>query len=339
VTEPTTVNVALVIPNTGDLVDLWGAQAVNPNMTAVDGFQGGVQTVSVSNAPITLTSPVGFTPTPSAGPTQSQNAVLRFTGTLTGAVQITLPLPGYYIIEHLASGNFVLSFRAVGSGEIIGFPPGEIQHVYCDGTNVRFCNLGRIGHTEMWAGLTALPAWVTACTKRPYLICDGTVFNISSYPFLGAQLGSQFGGDGVTTFGLPDSRGRVQLPYDGTGTRITAGGCGINGQTIGASLDSQVITLAAGQIPTISFSGSILSGTVVPGGLGQFVLGSGTIVGTGSSGTGNIGAVSVGGTFGGSSSASITGGSVSGSSTNTGPGIHNNVQPSQVTGISVIRAA
>jgi microcystin-dependent protein len=334
VAEPTTVNVAYIIPGTGDLVGTWGSAAMNPDWTAADGFQGGVQTISVSNAPITLTSPSG-TITPSAGPTQSQNAVLRFTGTLTGAVQVTLPLPGYYVIEHLATGNFVLSFRAVGSGEIIGFPPGEVNHVYCDGTNVRFVNLGRIGHSEIWAGLTALPAWVTTCTKQPYLINDGTVYNVSSYPFLGAQLLGKFGGNGSTTFAVPDSRGRMQLPYDGTGTRITSTFCGINGQTIGASADAQSVTLLASQIPVIT-STNASQNIIVTGPFGHTMVidqvansgnfpGGGISLFTGGSSTSSA-------QFSGSNFISVT-------SNNAGGSFHTNVQPSQVTGISVIRAA
>ena len=38
-------------------------------------------------------APAGFTATPTPGPTQSQNRVLRFTGTLTANVAVTLPLP------------------------------------------------------------------------------------------------------------------------------------------------------------------------------------------------------------------------------------------------------
>src|ERR1700679_270784 len=95
--EPVTVNVGIIIPNTGDLPNLWGANALNPDFVALDGFQGGVTTIAVSNAPITLSVPAGFVATPSAGPTQAQNAVLRFIGTVTTNLSVTLPMPGYYI--------------------------------------------------------------------------------------------------------------------------------------------------------------------------------------------------------------------------------------------------
>lgn len=330
-TEPTTVNVGLIVPNTGDLVGVWGSNAINPDLSALDGFLGGVQPVSASNAPITLTSPSGFTPTPSGGPTQAQNAVLRFIGTMTANVQVTLPLPGPIVIENLTTGAFVLSFRAIGSGQIIAVDQGEIQSIYNDGTNVRFINLGRIGHTEIWAGLSAVPAWIGACTVPPYLLCDGSVYNFSTYPYLGARLLGAFGGNGSTTFGVPDLRGRMALPYDGTATRITTAGCGLNGQTIGATLDAQSIALAASQIPSLSVSvfvsGSITGSTST---LNEVSVTPGSSLASSQAAGTPFASLSVSGSFSGSGS---------GSTTNTSGAAHPNVQPSQVTGIAVIRAA
>jgi microcystin-dependent protein len=330
-TEPTTVNVGLIVPNTGDLVGVWGSNAINPDLLALDGFLGGFQIVSASNAPIILTSPSGFTPTPSGGPTQAQNLVLSCVGTLTADVRVTLPIPGSYIVENLTTGNFVLSFAAAGSGRVVAVDQGEEVRIYNNGTNVRFVNLGRVGHTEIWAGLSAMPAWVGACTVPPYLLCDGAIYNFSTYPYLGKRLGSTFGGNGGTTFGVPDLRGRMAVPYDGTGTRITAAGCGLNGQTLGATLDEQTIALTAAQIPSIntsvSVSGSVSVNTVIgTGGVNVNSPNSTAYNGSGAGLTNN----------GGSGSFS---GSGSGASTNTGGQAHPNVQPSQVTGIAVIRAA
>lgn len=340
-TEPTTTNCGLIVPLTGDLVGTWGSAALNPDFSAIDGYIAGVQIISASNAPITLTSPAGFTPTPSGGPTQAQNAVIRFTGTLTSSVQVTLPLPGPIVVENLTTGNFVLSFRAVGSGQVVAVDQGEIQTVYNDGTNVRFVNLGsRIGHTEIWAGLSAMPAWVSACTVPPYLLCDGSIYNFTTYPYLGKRLGSAFGGNGISTFGVPDLRGRMALPYDGTGSRITSAGSGINGQVLGASADNQSVTLNASQIPTINSStgGPIISSPV----------GRGNVPGTNggiatepapSSGGNNVPYSNAGAGDWTSVNQFSTGSAVSSTSTNTGGGSHSNVQPSQVTGIAVIRAA
>lgn len=325
-TEPTTVNVGLIVPLTGDLVDLWGAQATNPDFVAIDGLFAGVQTISVVGSPVTLTSPAGFTPTPGGGPTQSQNRVLRFTGGLSADVRVTLPIPGSYIIENLTTGAHVLSFQGVTATEVIGTPQGERIEIYNDGANVRFVGLARMGAMEHWAGLSAIPAWVTACTIKPYLLCDGTVYNYSDYPFLGPRLGGTFGGNGATTFGVPDLRGRVPLAYDGTGTRITAAGCGLNGQTLGAALDEQTVALTAGMIPTITVN---ISGNITYS-LPPADPTSTAIVLTGS---GNE-YVAYWHVNPGLSKYAFTG---SGSSTNTGGAAHPNVQPSQVTGLWAIK--
>lgn len=319
--EPQTINVGLIVPLTGDLPGTWGSNAINPDMVALDGLFGGTTVISASNAPIVLTSPSGFTPTPGAGPTQAQNAILEFTGTLTANVQVTLPVPGYYIINNQTTGAFVLSFRAIGSGQVIAVDQQDDVHIYNNGTNVRFVNLGRIGHTEMWAGLSALPAWVTACTNQPYLLCDGTVYNFTTYPALAQRLLGVFGGNGITTFAVPDSQGRIQLPYDGTGTRITSAVSGINGQTLGAAGGNQNVQQHT-HTPTVTDPGH----THAPNGLviGQY-------------GPGSTGAVQSGSPNGSFTLQSATTG-ISVGIANFGSGASQNVQPSQVTGIMVIRA-
>lgn len=332
--EPSTVNGGLIIPNTGDLPGTWASAALNPDFVALDGQLYGVQTISASNSAIVLTSPANFTPTPSGGPTQAQNAVLRFTGVLTANVQVTLPLPGFYIVENLTTGSFVLSFRALGSGDVIGIDQGEVQHIYNDGTNVKFVNLGRIGASEIWAGLSGMPAWVTACTVPPYLLCDGSVYSFSTYPYLGARLKGAFGGNGISTFGVPDLQGRVPLPYDGTGSRITPAGSGLNGQTIGAALDKQTNTLLTANLPPYTPSGTI-SGNTTTAGLNNLaiILGNGT---TSAVGGGAVGAITTpaGVTTQIGVEGTLNGTAQGGTSTPV-----NNVQPSQVTGIAVIRAA
>lgn len=328
--DPTTTNVLLAIPTRGSDPGTWDTP-VNGDFNACDGYFGGVQTISASSSPIVLTAPAG-TPSPGGGPTQAQNNVLRFTGTLTSNVTVTLPLPGRYIIENLTSGNFVLLFQGVTPTEIIGIDQGDRVTIYNDGANVRFADLGKPAKMEFWAGLSAMPAWVTSCTVRPWLLCDGTVYNYSAFPFLGPKLAGQFGGNGITTFAVPDMRGRLPLAYDGTGTRITAAGCGINGQTIGASLDQQTVALSLASLPTgITSTGSLplsaatLSAPVTGFGIASFS--------TSTGGTTTWQAFSPGASI--TSSVLNAVGTVT--SNNTGGVGHNNVQPSQVAGIWVIK--
>lgn len=324
-TEPTTVNVGLIIPNTGDLAGTWGSAAVNPDFVALDGYFGGVQAISLSNVNVTLTAPAGFAPTPGGGPTQAQNAVLKFTGTLTGNVRITLPLPGFYIIDNQTTGNFILSFQGATATQVIGFPPGECHHIYNDGANVKFVNLGAVGVMEFWAGYSAMPSWVAACTVPPYLMCNAQTFSTTTYPILGARFGSNFGGNGSTTAAVPDLGGRVPLMYDTTGTRITSAGSGINGQTIGAAGGSQGATLSIAQLPahshTITDNGHSHTGVI-----------------NGAAAVASAGQIASSNPQYGGANTSTANASTGISINNTGSGTaHFNVQPSQVCGIWVMR--
>lgn len=323
--DPTTVNILLSIPTRGSDPGTWDVP-VNGNSSGLDGYIGGVQVISAGGSPITLTAPSG-TPSPGAGPTQAQNAVLRFTGALSANVTVTLPLPGYYIVENLTTGNFTLSFRGTTATQVIAVEQGSIQHIYNDSANVRFVNLSRVGAIEIWAGYSAIPAWVSACTVPPFLLCDGSIYTFAVYPYLGARFGTAFGGNGVTTFGVPDLRGRMALPYDGTGTRITSAGCGINGQTLGASQDKQTNTLLTANFPPYTPAGSVSTTPSV----------SGYPVTSNTTGPLGYGGTAFGGNLGSSYqtyTSTFTGTPQGGTSTPV-----NNVQPSIVTGIAVIRAA
>jgi len=258
-----TVNVGLAVPLRGSNVGTWDTP-VNSDFGAIDGMFAGIANIAVANTPVTLSSPAGFTPTPGPGPVQSQNAVLQFSGVLTANVAITLPTPGVYVIENNTTGAFLLTFRAIDTGEVIATPQGSRMRVYCDGTNVRFANLGWPGKLVFEGGESGLPAWIAACTKRPFLLCDGTVYNIADYPALGAKYGTKFGGNGATTFGVQDLRGRVPLAYDGTGTRITVALCGIDGQVLGAAGGLSGAQISQAQLPAVApaFTGTAATITV-----------------------------------------------------------------------------
>lgn len=55
---------------------------------------------------------------------------------------------------------------------------------------------------------------------RGYAFCDGQILAISQYSALFALLGTTYGGDGRTTFGLPDLKGRVAI-HPGTGPGLS----------------------------------------------------------------------------------------------------------------------
>jgi microcystin-dependent protein len=73
------------------------------------------------------------------------------------------------------------------------------------------------------------------------LKCDGQIISIASNNALYALLGTMYGGDGITTFALPDLRGRVPL-HAGQGTGLTNR---LQGNTYG----SEIVTLQLSQMP------------------------------------------------------------------------------------------
>jgi len=80
---------------------------------------------------------------------------------------------------------------------------------------------------------------MTVCTMPYALVKDGSTYSASLFPALAASLGSTFGGNGVTTFGVPDERARMRIAVDTNGpgsfaNRVTSVS-GINGSTMGAA--------------------------------------------------------------------------------------------------------
>jgi microcystin-dependent protein len=69
-----------------------------------------------------------------------------------------------------------------------------------------------LGEVRMFAGNFAPRGWA---------LCDGQLLAISKYSAVFSLLGTMYGGDGRTTFALPDLRGRVPL-HSGTGPGLLA---------------------------------------------------------------------------------------------------------------------
>lgn len=237
---PFTVNRYLNIPNDGDLSGTWGSAAVNPNMSSLDGLLGGFVTLSLSSATtfvLGLPSGAATGLTPGAGPSQSENALIKFSGTLSGNAVVQFTMPGFYIIHNACTVStfYVQLSPASGTGNSIGAPPGRKCHVFFDGTDMDYVDLPEVG-AFMDLAVSTTPAWMTACSVLPWLICDGATYSSSVYPILGVQLGSTFGGNGITTFGVPDLQNRVRVALATAGAlRLNSGTSGIAGATWGAA--------------------------------------------------------------------------------------------------------
>jgi len=84
-----------------------------------------------------------------------------------------------------------------------------------------------VGEIRMFGGNFAPAGW---------MFCSGQLLPISQYDTLFTLIGTTYGGDGQSTFALPDLRGRVPI-HQGAGIII--------GQTGG----SETVTLTTNQIP------------------------------------------------------------------------------------------
>lgn len=246
--DPTTANILLAVPTPGTDAGTWGTP-INNDFKSIDGRLGGVLSVSLTNANVSLTGPSG-TLASAAGPTQGENAVIQFTGTLTGNVTVTIPTPGLNIFKNNCGSatSFSITLRAAGTGNVIGAPPGRAVKVWNDGTNCDYCDPPEVG-SYLDLAVSAAPVWMTACTVRPYLVCDGTSYSTNAYTALFQVIGTNFGGSG-SSFNVPDLQGRYRIPIDGTGSRITAAGAGFAGNVLGTSGGAQAQTLAVGQLPS-----------------------------------------------------------------------------------------
>jgi microcystin-dependent protein len=91
-----------------------------------------------------------------------------------------------------------------------------------------------VGEIRLFAGNFAPAGW---------WFCDGSLWPISENEVLFNLIGTTYGGDGESTFALPDLRGRVPL-HQGN----SPGGSFILGQAAGV----ETVTLTAQQIPVHS---------------------------------------------------------------------------------------
>lgn len=92
-----------------------------------------------------------------------------------------------------------------------------------------------IGGIKMFGGNFPPAGWA---------FCDGSVLPISEYETLFMLIGTTYGGDGQSTFALPDLRGRVPV-HQGQGP-------GLPNYVIGEKFGVETVTLTSSQIPAHS---------------------------------------------------------------------------------------
>ena len=90
-----------------------------------------------------------------------------------------------------------------------------------------------IGEIRMFAGNFAPTGWA---------FCQGQLLPIAQNQALFSLLGTTYGGNGTTTFALPDLRGRVPVGF--------GQGPGLSNRVIGEQFGSELVTLNINQMPS-----------------------------------------------------------------------------------------
>ncbi len=75
--------------------------------------------------------------------------------------------------------------------------------------------------------------------------CHGQLLSVSEYQALFSILGTVYGGDGRTTFGLPDLRGRVPLHVGGSSGQ----GSGLSEYRLGQKVGAETVAITATTMP------------------------------------------------------------------------------------------
>lgn len=86
---------------------------------------------------------------------------------------------------------------------------------------------------------------------RGYAFCDGSILSIAQNTALFSLLGTTYGGNGQTTFALPDLRGRSPV-HAGAST-----GPGLSPMTLGQSGGAEAATLTINNLPAHSHANNI----------------------------------------------------------------------------------
>jgi microcystin-dependent protein len=89
-----------------------------------------------------------------------------------------------------------------------------------------------LGEIRMFAGNFAINGWQ---------MCNGQTLAISQYAALFSILGTTYGGNGTSTFALPDLRGRVPI-HPGSGP-------GLSPYDLGQQAGTENVTLTSAQMP------------------------------------------------------------------------------------------
>lgn len=106
---------------------------------------------------------------------------------------------------------------------------------------------------------------------RDFALCDGQLLSIQQNMALFSLFSTTFGGDGRSTFALPDMRGRIPV-HRGTAPGNTTG------WTVGLKIGQEGVSLTENQIPAHNHGACVFSGNGTSGDpSGSVLAGSSTV--------------------------------------------------------------
>lgn len=95
--------------------------------------------------------------------------------------------------------------------------------------------------------------WAGSFVPKNWALCNGAILSIAQNTALFSLLGTQYGGDGIRTFALPDLCGRIPVGV-GAGTGLTPRAVGDKGGV-------EQVTLSISQMPTHTHPQLVTGGT------------------------------------------------------------------------------
>lgn len=118
--------------------------------------------------------------------------------------------------------------------------------------------------SQPYIGEIRMFAFGTRGAPNNWQACDGSLLPISEYDALFALIGTTYGGDGQTTFAVPDLRGRVPI-HQGQGA-------GLSNYVIGQRAGTETVTLVSTQMPAHTHIAVATTATASTGTVGNTVL-------------------------------------------------------------------
>jgi microcystin-dependent protein len=154
----------------------------------------------------------------------------------TSALGAPLTVYGYGLTD--SSGSVPITFIDRFAAAPVVIAPGQYFFVL---PAVYFANSDATPPVPDVIPTGLIASFGTLSSPAGWLLCDGTVYNIADYPALGAMLGATYGGNGTTTFGVPDCQCRA--------VGASGSAAGLTTRAVGATAGVETVTLGIGEIP------------------------------------------------------------------------------------------